>query len=252
MQEQQNYAPQPPAGLAPESLVPKQRRVGTFTLGLLLIMIGVMIPCVMIWKEKALTIIQFAPAILIVLGVEVLVYAFRYREGKLKYDWAAIWLVFLLTIGVGAASIFSPFVQRWKTLEQQTYGERIALQETAEEALLNQGGLGDVHVSPTDSFTHYGFDAEETPYAYGLSITVTDIGTENAPTQEEAADFASRLVQEIASKSQEKLRWLSLEIDSDDAAEYSLSMNGTEIRRADASLIGRMLVVENTVENTEE
>ena len=248
MQEQQNYVPQPPAGLAPESPMPKQRRVGTFTLGLLLIMVGIMIPSVMIWKEKALTIIQFAPAILIVLGVEVLVYAFRYREGKLKYDWAAIWLVFLLTIGVGAVSAFSPFVQRWKTLEQQTCGERLALQEIAEESLLNQGGLGYVHVSTTDHFTYYGFGSEETPYEYGLSITVTDIGTEDIPTREEATDFASRLVQEIASKSQEKLRWLSLEIDCGDTAEYSLSMNGTEIRRANASLIGRMLIVENIEE----
>ena len=75
--------------------VVKQRRVGTFTLGVVLVVTGVLMLISMFWPETDLTwALKGSPAILIALGIETLLAS--KDGGKVKYDWAGMILCFLL------------------------------------------------------------------------------------------------------------------------------------------------------------
>ena len=79
-----------------ERTVPeKQRRVGTFTLGVVLVVSGILMLVTMFWPqldwEWAL---KGSPIILISLGVETLLAA--KGGGKVKYDWVGMVLCFIL------------------------------------------------------------------------------------------------------------------------------------------------------------
>lgn len=87
---------------APESRPVKERRVGTFTFGAVLVICGVLMLVSMFFPHLDLTLaLKLSPLILVCLGVEVLL-ASR-REGKLRYDWVGMVLCFVL---VTAALVF--------------------------------------------------------------------------------------------------------------------------------------------------
>ena len=80
---------------APESRPVKERRVGTFTFGAVLVICGVLMLVSMFFPNLDMTLaLQLSPLILVSLGVEVLL-ASR-REGKPRYDWVGMVLCFLL------------------------------------------------------------------------------------------------------------------------------------------------------------
>lgn len=81
---------------------PKQkvRRVGTVTLGIVLIVMGALL----IWAMfepgfSVLTIAKFSPAILILVGVEMIIGYFRSGGEKVKYDFLSMFVCFLLIFG---------------------------------------------------------------------------------------------------------------------------------------------------------
>lgn len=84
----------------------KQRRVGTFTLGLMLIFIGILVPISLIYKEQALYLFNFLPLVLVALGVEILIYALKFKEEKLRYDGLSIFFSIVITfVAVSAAGV---------------------------------------------------------------------------------------------------------------------------------------------------
>ena len=87
---------------APESRPAKERRVGTFTFGAVLVICGALMLVSMFFPHLDLTLaLKLSPLILVCLGVVVLL-ASR-REGKLRYDWGGMVLCFVL---VTAALVF--------------------------------------------------------------------------------------------------------------------------------------------------
>ncbi len=85
----------------------RQRRVGTLTAGLVLIIFGVLfllhtaLPAL-----SYLTIFRFWPAIFILLGAETLIGCLIQKEEKLRYDAAAIALVIVLSFfAMGMATV---------------------------------------------------------------------------------------------------------------------------------------------------
>ena len=119
-------APKPPDP-APEA--PRVRRVGTFTMGVTMILVGILIVCSMFgWGIRLEWVFRFAPLILVALGVEVLVGAFS-RGTRLKYDFLSIIVCGILTLAALAFSVI-PFVleyfgpeheQARRSVEQQMY-----------------------------------------------------------------------------------------------------------------------------------
>ena len=73
----------------------KQRRVGTFTLGLTLVAAGLLMLVSLFWPQLNLEwALKCAPLILIGLGAETLLAA--RGGGKVKYDWVGMLLCFIL------------------------------------------------------------------------------------------------------------------------------------------------------------
>ena len=68
---------------------PRPRRVGSFTMGLVMILSGIIFMVLMfldVNPEVVLSIFKLSPLILISLGVEILVYNVGFKYEKLRYD----------------------------------------------------------------------------------------------------------------------------------------------------------------------
>lgn len=210
----------------PETVRPP-RRVGTFTLGILLILIGVLIPCGMIWGRRVWMLLRFSPAILIVLGIEVLFYATRYREGKFKYDWAAILLVILLLMGTLAVSGVTALihtVDEWNAYEEKTCA---AIEDLGERALRQAGVDGNAYAYSREDDLHWLFSTPE-QYHYGLSLTVQHTG-EEALTKEVASDFAMKILEEIRKEESVTVYWLGINWETENTLIAALELDEEEV-----------------------
>ena len=89
----------------------KQRRVGTVAFGLTLVAAGVLLVAkTFVPALDLITIARFAPAILVVLGVEVLIYAAR-PDVVLKYDFLSMFATAFILLLIGGASLVPLAVQ---------------------------------------------------------------------------------------------------------------------------------------------
>lgn len=117
----------PPVQNSPAEPPKKVRRVGTMAFAVLLIAGGVLLLAQQFMpKANLLAVLKFAPVILIVLGIEVLVYSTK-PNVKLKFDWLGILGCAFVLVVVGTASLI-PLAWRWlggadrnaeKRIEQQ-------------------------------------------------------------------------------------------------------------------------------------
>lgn len=93
----------------------KSRRVGTFTLGISLIVLGVAL--MISFFTEAFTVydvIKFWPLFIIVFGIEVLVHAILNNEEKLRYDGLSIFLGIILilsTFGIAVCDFVLKYMQ---------------------------------------------------------------------------------------------------------------------------------------------
>ena len=87
---------------ASEQTARPQRRVGTFTLGVVLVAAGCAMLVSLLWPSLDLGwLLKLSPLILVALGVETLLSA--RNGGRVRYDWLGMLLCFLL---VGAGLVF--------------------------------------------------------------------------------------------------------------------------------------------------
>lgn len=77
----------------------KGRRVGTFTTGIVLIMFGIMFLLRLLNSNiNYLKIASLWPLVLVILGIEIVVASAINKEEIMKYDFAAIILIIILSI----------------------------------------------------------------------------------------------------------------------------------------------------------
>lgn len=122
-------SPQPESHPAPQAAPLRMRRVGTLTMGCVMILAGVVICISLFGGGPSLELLfRLSPLILVALGVEVLL-ASRQKNQRLKYDFVSIFLSFVL---VGATLCFAAVPLVWNyigptraqaenNLEQQIY-----------------------------------------------------------------------------------------------------------------------------------
>ena len=163
--------PASPAGQPPQTPVPpvppgpvyvqappvKQRRVGTFTLGLTLIILGILVPVALFFGGDTWRILQFAPVVLLCLGGEILLYATRYKEEKFRYDGLSIFLVILITFSTLIGSFMVPLVSNAVTYSKQyntVYGQMRQKAEDVLDTHLCQGGVSVYDVDYTQEWLY--------------------------------------------------------------------------------------------------
>lgn len=181
-------APEPPVTDAPAAAPapapappkPKVRRVGTFAFGLVLITAGALLLAnLMVPGFDLLTVARFAPVILIVLGIEVLVYASR-PNVVLKYDFLSMIACFFILLVVGAASILP---QIWSV-----YGPEADLRQQRLNDELEQAAYEAVSADPALKGVVY--DAGFTIYRdVFYDPTVKTLADLPAHSRESYADF---------------------------------------------------------------
>lgn len=112
----------------PKTEPPKKvRRVGTMAFALLLIAGGALLLAQQFMpKANLLAILKFSPAILIVLGIEVLIYGTK-PDVKLKFDWLAVLGCTFILVLVGTASLM-PMAWRWLGIDNRTAENRLEQQ----------------------------------------------------------------------------------------------------------------------------
>lgn len=104
----------------------KVRRVGTFSLGLMLVAIGaIQLAQIFMPNVNVLGVVKFAPVVLIVLGIEVLIYAAR-PDVKIKYDGISIFLCIIIMLTAGASGAVAAVAQAFTP-------ENVTRRVTAEE-----------------------------------------------------------------------------------------------------------------------
>ncbi len=121
-----------PAPPQPGGKPRKVRRVGTFTMGLVLVAAGLVLLAVLFVPGfDATAALKCAPLVLVSLGGEVLAAAFTARDERLKYDFLSMVVCFLLIVTAAGASVcvlmaryFGPLpMQRQEDIEAEWESE---------------------------------------------------------------------------------------------------------------------------------
>lgn len=168
-------APEQPAPTAapevPAPEAPRVRRVGTFTMGITMILVGLLIVCSMFgWGMQLEWVFRLAPLILVALGVEVLVGAFS-KGTKLKYDFLSIFVCGILTLAaLGFSAV--PFVLQYfgPTHEQ---AERRVESQVYEKVLNSMPGDGLEALNVSAVMQRPVQDAENVSLQAGDYLTVS-------------------------------------------------------------------------------
>ena len=124
------------------------RRVGTFTMGLVMVLTGIFVIYWLLHPTGNLAFLTyFAPAILIMLGGEVLYNYFFHQDARFKYDILSGIICFFLVCGCGGLAVlpvayeyFGPERHITETrLEQEIY-------DVCYDAMKNRGDIASLHV----------------------------------------------------------------------------------------------------------
>lgn len=98
------------AAPAPETAAVPVRRVGTFTMGVALIAAGVVLCLSLFFPHfNYAYVCRFAPLLLVLLGVEVLVGASRAGSARIRYDVLSMFVCALLIVCALGATVFAAY-----------------------------------------------------------------------------------------------------------------------------------------------
>lgn len=202
--------PQPVQTMPPKPV--KQRRVGTFTLGVTLIMLGILVPLSLVFGGRMWKLMQFAPLVLLVLGVEILVYAIRFKSEKFSYDGVSVFLVVLITFVTLLGSLIAPPIA---SAVEYLRAESVVAQETRdaleqEMAQGNSQGYVSVYNSESNGWEALADKEVETiDWRLTARVHYGDLAGSSSPDQIEVAEAFAAMA--AAAEKQETVVELLLE-----------------------------------------
>lgn len=165
------------------------RRVGTFTLGVSLIVIGIIIPLALIYPDNAVKIIQLSPLLLVALGIEILFYAITLKQDgtqKLRYDGLSIFIVICISIVTIGASLIVPLVRNYTAIYRETAHIRDDIRTEINNQMSANGYKGTVNIYEASDDFYFLFTGDKADYTHILSINL-QLYFEEAMTKDEAA-----------------------------------------------------------------
>ncbi|MEY8359402.1 hypothetical protein AALA99_10320 [Anaerotruncus colihominis] len=203
------------------------RRVGTLTMGIALIVSGVVaLLCMFLPSFNLLFVLKFSPLIFVFLGLEVL-YASVFRRGeRIKYDLLSCFVCFLLICGaIGLAAV--PFV--WKYAGPPAMQARDQLKQQVEDHIYN--AISDrSHISNMYVGCELPYYYEYTPdmdYASLTSQMSTYLHFSLNGPYENQETFAANAAAILADIKPLDLHTRNITFNySDDNVSYSLDVNG--------------------------
>ena len=128
-----------------EKPAPAIRRVGTFTLGISFILLGVIISAALYFGKVWWKLLLFSPLVLICLGAEILYYSFRYKDVKYKYDGLSVFFILFITLGVMICSGVSKAATSAASYSKMIEDARISAIKTAQKAVADNNCAANVN-----------------------------------------------------------------------------------------------------------
>lgn len=146
------------------------RRVGTFTMGLSLIVVGIAIIISLFSSTfSILTVAKFSPMILIFIGVEILIENFINKSGKIKYDFLSGFICFILICG-SLATACIPLAIKYFGPERDHLVYKLS-QEVYDECYT---------VLKNEKISEMNANVYIDEYAYDENMTIEDLSTVDA------------------------------------------------------------------------
>lgn len=97
---------------------PSVRRIGTFTMGVTLVLVGILLLVFLFHPFDPTPLLRFSPLLLVLLGVEILFQYFHNRGQNLRYDfWGTLFCCFIIFCSLIASAAY-PFVEYGTTYWQ--------------------------------------------------------------------------------------------------------------------------------------
>lgn len=243
--------PYPPAASVSPSAVPPvrpPRRVGTFTLGLTLVLLGIFVPLALFFGGNAWKLLQFAPVVLLCLGVEILIYAIRFKTEKFRYDGLSIFIVVLITFVTLIGSLVGPPIAHAVSYAERLAAERNRAVHTVESAMADTRCTGNVYAYAYEDapvWTSINQDIDTiTDWPITVNAELFTVSNVQIPSKEDiAAAFAM-----IASAcgDNDSIRELRLHIqveEGDVSTEYSVRITGHPILPISAEEMNSRLII---------
>ena len=174
--EQQNHSSAPNGAQAghgapqsPEYRPRRVRRVGTVAFAVTLIAVGVLLLVrAFVPSFDVLSVLKFSPVILIILGIEVLIYSAR-PDVTLKYDFLSMFVCFVLLVAAAGSNVVSALIDGYGPTHE--YTERRLKSDLEQQAYDAFSPLGIVHDLSVNVTLHRPISSEEAPTA---AITSAD------------------------------------------------------------------------------
>lgn len=229
----------------------KVRRVGTFTMGICLVVAGIALVINMFrpgWNM--LYLFRLAPLVLVALGAELLVASATKGDTKLKYDFlSAVLCVFLLAAGfIGAAGVklteyISP--ENIRNLEQ--------IQAQWDEAV-GTALAKDTNVENVETYVNYSFSW---PEHVVMPASLSELGQDATASVTLAGEFQD--VQAFLQAAQPVVQAVEacgvqnpdiyLVADGPNQTQYSLDIHGTFAHKKAVTELGSLVTVQQWVED---
>ncbi len=125
--QNKEQANQVPHSRHPSNRTEPTRRIGTATMGVTLVVCGVLLICFFFKPFDLFSLMKFSPILLILLGIETLWQYFRHKGENLRYDFMGTFFSLTVILIAGCFSVFYPLYMtygpaNWK-VEEQVCGE---------------------------------------------------------------------------------------------------------------------------------
>ena len=170
----------------------KNRRVGTFTLGLSLITFGIIFLITIFKKDfNVIDALQFAPVFLIILGIEILVYAFMAKDEKLRYDGVSIFLsvVIIISSVIGSSVPIAYNTVFKENMLERKYSDQ--LERQVRNALEEKYNSFDVH----SSVDVYDTKNLGNKYVYNKDDLYSAVYINFYDEEQSAENFANKIIE---------------------------------------------------------
>ena len=180
----------------------KYRRVGTITMGVSLILTGIIVICALFKKDFDIMLaVKCVPVVLIALGVEILVQYFCAKSGKIKYDFLSVLVCGVLIFGSLGFAAVSPFLTY---LSPERQAKEMQIQKEFEEEvharLSGISSVEDVYTSMGLNFTFPDGVTLETADTYCDYANIT-VKVNIPESKEEFASYVSEIRDALANLS---------------------------------------------------
>lgn len=221
------------------------RRVGTFTLGVSLIVIGVIIPLALIYPDSAMRLIQLSPLLLVGLGVEILFYAITVKQDgtqKLRYDGLSIFIVICISVVTIGASFIVPLVRNYSTIYRETKEIRNEVETKIYDKMASNDYEGDLSIyESTDDF-YYMLTGGKADYVHVFNLNMR-LYFDETKTKDESTTAIYKMINDL----DERVDYVSVTVETKDG-DYYCNLNGGMLKNVTEEIIKSHIRFEDTRE----